>query len=669
MENCYRKTFKSLKVIITVNIKGEKEMKKEMTTLMILLMAVGFLAVVPAFADNGPRAGYLHINIYASDVAEFTAFENGEIEIVDWPLDPTKVAEYSVAPKNESIILAKFNEIGMYEMDINNNETIDTYPGILSPTSDPYFRAALSCLIDKAYIINDILQGYAARLDGPVMPWMGDFYDPDVHRYEYDVAQAHAYLVTGGFGDTDENGIYNYPVGWPGKEAGGDLDPIIFYIRADDILRRKPAGEDYAARIAAAGIPVDARVVDKSVTGQEVMTDHNFHIYTGGWSLSRDPDYMYYLWHSDWYWHPGPDYNYAHLHDEILDGYLEDIAYATTIPDAVTATHNAQKRMVNPPDDPTFPGIAGIICIWATSGYTAYRRPMAYAVNADATGTTNGWTMLVSYQTGAWQDHTINWGFKSDVSSINPLYSNWVWDNYVLGSIFDGILAVCPYNLALDMSWVCSDFETSTFVDPEYGEVSRVLLTVRDGITWHDGTPLTVEDVEFTYDYIANYTDCWLFSAVADITSTTIIGTNQLQIDFDVLTVWALHWSMGVYLIPKHIYQDIADPHGFYPGGEAPEDVLIGNGPYKWYLYSSGEYFTLEANRDYFKEIHPEGDVNLDQTCDIYDIIHVAASFGLARGEEGYDITADVTGEWDLVDIYDLIIVAFDFGTDWEPYP
>jgi len=677
----FRSYIKTLWKNVTVNLlklqkeyytekKGEKEMKKEMTTLMVLLMALGMIAI-PAMAQptNGPRADYLHIKIYASDVAEFAAFEAGEIQIVDWPLDPTKVDQYSQAPYNASIILAKFNEIGMFEFDINNNETIRAMPDVLSPTSNPYFRAALSCLVDKDYIVESILRGYAARLDGPIMPWMGSYYDPTVHKYEYDVAQARAYLIAGGFADRDGNGIYNYPVGWPGRESGPDLDPLIFYIRADDVLRRKPAGEDYAAKLTAAGIPVDARVVDRSVTAVEVMRDHNFHLYTGGWSLSRDPDWMYNLYHSDWHWDPGPDYNYNNVHDAALDQYLEGIAYAVTIDDAIEATHNAQKRLINPPDDATFPGIAAIIPLWATSGYTAYRRPMAYAVNAEATGTTNGWTMLVSYRTDAFYGHTIDWGFKSDVQMLNPLYSNWVWDSYVLGEIFDGILAVCPYNLALDMPWICSDFETTTYIHPEYGECSRVILTVRDGATWHDGQPVTADDVKFTYDYIKQFPDCWLYSAVADIVNVTKIGSNQVQIDFDVLTVWALHWSMGVYLLPKHIYEGIADPHGFTPGGLPAEQVLIGCGPYKWYQYSAGEYFTLQANRNYFKTIHPEGDVNLDQTCDIYDIIHVAASFGLRRGEQGYDITADVTSEWDLVDIYDLILVAGDFGSNWEPYP
>ena len=652
-------------------------MKKDLAILMVLLMMLGSfmaLAGAPKAAavepTHGPRADWLHIKIYASDVAEFAAFEAGEIEIVDWPLEPEYVERYSQEPYNESIILAKFNEIGMFEFDINNNETIPSYPGVLSPTSNPYFRAALSCLVDKDYIVQSICQGYAARLDGPIMPWMGDFYDPTVHKYEYDEAQAAAYLAAAGFTDRDGDGVINYPEGWPGREDGPNLDPLIFYIRADDVARRKPAGEDYAAKLQAFGIPVDARVVDRSICHDAVMVNHDYHLYTGGWSLSRDPDWMYYLYHSDWHWHPGPDYNYNNIHDEELDTYLEQIAFAVTIDDAVIATHNAQKRMINPPDDPEFPGIAAIIPLWATSGYTAYRRPMAYAVNEAGAGTTNYWTFLVSYRTDAWYGHTINWGFKSDVQQLNPLYSNWVWDSYVLGMIFEGPLAVNPYNLALDMPWVCSDFVTTTYINETTGEeLSRVILTVRDGIYWHDGTPFTVEDLKFTYDYIANYPDCWLYSAVVDIVSTAIIGPNQLQIDFDVLSVWALHWAMGIYILPKHIYETISDPTGFTPGGLPAEQVLIGLGPYMWYEYSAGEYFTLQANRNFFKTIHPEGDVNLDQVCDIYDIIHVAASFGLRRGEPGYDITADVTAEWDLVDIYDLILVAGDFGTNWEPYP
>jgi len=652
-------------------------MKKEMTILMILLMAFGLVALPvltakPAQAaepTNGPRADYLNIKIYASDVAEFAAFEAGEIEIVDWPLEASYVEKYSQPLYNQSIILAKYNELGMFEFDINNNETIPSYPGVKSPTSDPYFRAALSCLVDKNYIVESILKGYAARLDGPIMPWMGDFYDPTVHKYEYDTAQARAYLAKAGFTDRDGDGIINYPVGWPGRESGPNLDPLIFYIRSDDVARRKPAGEDYAAKLKAFGIPVDVREADRSVCHDKVMVNHDFHIYTGGWVLSRDPDWMYDLFYSKQHRHPGPDYNYNAINDSKLDEYLEGIKFAKAIPDAVTACHNAQKRMINPPDDPTFPGIAAFIPLWSTSGYTAYRRPMAYAVNMAGSGTTNGWTFLVSYRTDARYGHTIHWGFKSDVQMLNPLYSNWVWDSYVLGEIFDSILAVNPYNLALDMPWVCDKFTTTTYVNETGAQLSRVILHVRNGVTWHDGQPLTVEDVKFTYDYIKNYTDCWLYAAVADIVRTTITGPNELTIDFDVLTVWALHWAMGVYLLPKHIYEGITDPHGFTPGGKPAEQVLIGCGPYKWYQYSSGEYFTLAANRNYFKAIHPAGDVNLDQVCDIYDIIHVAASFGLRRGDKGYDVTADVTSEWDLVDIYDLILVAADFGAVWAPYP
>jgi len=285
-----------------------------------------------------------------------------------------------------------------------------------------------------------------------------------------------------------------------------------------------------------------------------------------------------------------------------------------------------------------------------------------------ATGTTNFWSMLAAYNTTNDYGTTIHWGFKNDVEKLNPLYSNWLWDAYVLSEIFDTPLTVNPYNLADDVPWVCSAFETSTYVHPTYGECSRVALTVRDGITWHDGTPLTAEDVKFTYDYIKSHEDVWPYSAVSDIVNVTVVG-NQVVINFDVLSVWALHSCMGVYLIPKHIYEGIADPHGFTPGGLPAEDVLIGSGPYKYCFYEPGEYFTLLANREYFKGVHPLGDVNFDQIIDICDVIHVAGSFGLYRGEANYDITAEVISAWDEVDIYDLIAVAGTFGLYWEPYP
>lgn len=55
------------------------------------------------------------------------------------------------------------------------------------------------------------------------------------------------------------------------------------------------------------------------------------------------------------------------------------------------------------------------------------------------------------------------------------------------------------------------------------------------------------------------------------------------------------------------------------------------------------------------------GDVNVDGTVDIYDLIMVATSFGSRIGDQTYNPNTDINNDG-TIDIYDLIIVASHFG-------
>ena len=639
-------------------------MKKTLSVLLIaalLLSIVAFTGKASATTLKGPNADQLLIKIYASDTAEFAGFEAGDIDIVDWSLDPTLIEQYSTLPLNKSIVLGFYSELGMFEFDINNNKTIPSAPGVIQPTSDPWFRTALQYLVDKDYIVTTICQGLASRIDSPIPPALGDWYNPNVQHYGYDPATAEAILDAHGYTINPDTGVRINPY------TGNDMDPLHFYIRADDTLRRTPAGQYFASEMQAIGIPVDAQVVDRTVCYQKVMVEYDFNLYTGGWSLSRDPDYLMWLWVS--WMGPGTSpptpwaLNYNYFNDTLLDQYLETLGYAPDISTAKDAAWHAQARMMNRPDDPE-PGISAFIPLWATAGYMAYRHPLVYAVNEAGTGYANWWTFLVAHFNTSDTGGTIRWGFKSDVQQLNPLYSQWVWDWFVLDKIYDSLISVNPYNLAKDMPWMASDWTVTTWANPDTGEDNTLLIfTLNDGITFHDGTPVTVDDVKFTIEYIKNYSDCWIWSNVADVHHVDVDpSTNKIYVYENITSVWALHWVAGTPILPKHIWETISDPHGFQP-----DPNLIGSGPYMFTEYTAGDHFLLTAYRDYFMPVHPAADVNIDMTVDIFDIVHVASSFGLRRGQPGFDPTADVTAAWDLVDIFDLVIVASHFGENWTP--
>jgi peptide/nickel transport system substrate-binding protein len=121
-------------------------------------------------------------------------------------------------------------------------------------------------------------------------------------------------------------------------------------------------------------------------------------------------------------------------------------------------------------------------------------------------------------------------------------------------------------------------------------------FTLREGMTFHDGEPLTAADVAFSYNfYQANtdfpflpvYTDYFASVEAPDdrtvvITLTEAIPNMESQLIF-------------LYVLPEHIW-------GGLEGADAAEFEnleMIGSGAFKLTGYTQNEFVTLEANRDH----------------------------------------------------------------------
>ena len=165
-----------------------------------------------------------------------------------------------------------------------------------------------------------------------------------------------------------------------------------------------------------------------------------------------------------------------------------------------------------------------------------------------------------------WNRHT-----AGDIKSTNPLMSSSTAEFDVSGllnmSLFTFDWNFTPYgNSAAITSWKTS---TDGLVD---------LITVRDDLTWSDGTPLTAFDVEFSYKVI-------LTSAVP--IPAVRSGTDQLKgvKAYNENTLVIFHneplatniWNMLFPIIPKHKYEStIADDPTL---ATSPEHVELDENP------------------------------------------------------------------------------------------
>jgi peptide/nickel transport system substrate-binding protein len=110
--------------------------------------------------------------------------------------------------------------------------------------------------------------------------------------------------------------------------------------------------------------------------------------------------------------------------------------------------------------------------------------------------------------------------------------------------------------------------------------------TIRDGVKWHDGTPLTNRDVVFTYNYFTKgpaMAPAGIFGAVFNDNFIEVVAEGANQVVFRFKRPWATFLfgiTALVPIIPEHIWGAVTDPAKF----TGPQAVL-GSGPYKLESY------------------------------------------------------------------------------------
>jgi peptide/nickel transport system substrate-binding protein len=120
-------------------------------------------------------------------------------------------------------------------------------------------------------------------------------------------------------------------------------------------------------------------------------------------------------------------------------------------------------------------------------------------------------------------------------------------------------------------------------------------LTIRDDATFHDGEPLTAEDVAFSMQLYKDTEDFpFLPSYVTPFTSieatdeTTVTLTTEEPIaNFEPSMAF-------IYVLPQHIWADVEDPVEF------GNDEMIGSGPFSLVEANQGESVELASNTEYW---------------------------------------------------------------------
>ena len=123
---------------------------------------------------------------------------------------------------------------------------------------------------------------------------------------------------------------------------------------------------------------------------------------------------------------------------------------------------------------------------------------------------------------------------------------------------------------------------------------------LQEGVRWHDGEPLTSEDVCFTWRFVASES-----SAVYNRDLYLAIVDCLMPDDHTVVLRWAgvRGYYAGLFeaVLPEHILGHMSTEEivNYVPYNRG--DELVGTGPFKFVEWRAGEYIRVERNDDYWR--------------------------------------------------------------------
>ncbi|WP_172332472.1 ABC transporter substrate-binding protein [Mangrovicoccus sp. HB161399] len=183
-------------------------------------------------------------------------------------------------------------------------------------------------------------------------------------------------------------------------------------------------------------------------------------------------------------------------------------------------------------------------------------------------------------------------GQIAEPKSLDPAAVTAVNDFRILVNLYEGLVQYSPGTLevapALATDWTISDDGTV------------YTFTLRDGVTFHDGTPFNAEAVKFNFDRMLDESHpfhdtgpfplAFFFSAVE-----TVEAVDELTVKFTLSEPYApflsnLAYPTGLIVSPSAVEASGAD------FGRAP----VGTGPFKFAEWRSNEAVVIERNPDYW---------------------------------------------------------------------
>jgi peptide/nickel transport system substrate-binding protein len=165
-------------------------------------------------------------------------------------------------------------------------------------------------------------------------------------------------------------------------------------------------------------------------------------------------------------------------------------------------------------------------------------------------------------------------------------------------SVYEGLVKRVPGDSEIEPA-VASEWEQ---------DGNAWVFTLRDGVTFHNGDPVTAEDVVASWDRILDPEKSLLLgNYVLEDTKVEALDEMTVSISRPVPDPTLLTRAAGIVIVPAE-YADISDSR--------LDTEMVGTGPYKFVEWNRGQELTLEANEDYWGEVPDIKNITLQFTAE-----------------------------------------------------
>jgi peptide/nickel transport system substrate-binding protein len=524
-------------------------------------------------AFEGPKMKDLYYVVTRDMDAQLLAMSTGKLDVLSDIYRPADVRRLAESGAADLSLASSFHGFFI------------TFNTRKFPWDQTALRQAVSQVMDRRQWTRDLFSGYAEPLSG-FLPPISPYREDDIMVFPAGIEAARKRLSDAGW-TWSRRGRLTAP-------DGREVPPTKILCPPSSVVATTTEIAQMAAdAMNALGILAEAEPIDFQTMLARV-DEHDFDACTNAWTMSRDPDVLYSFYHSSMDVTGG--YNLSGIADPELDRVLLELRYAPDEPSARDAASRAQKLLSE---------LMPVIPIYSRYFISAVRRGWDGVFSTDRATADNLLTLL-SMKPKEGGERPIYWNIPEEIRTLNPLVSSTAYDWTVLGTVYDVLLSTNPYTFE-DIPWLAESWDIRT-EEGEGGRKSVLTFTLRPGLKWQDGRPLTVEDAAFSMLYIRDNNVPRFYDSVKDIEDIQIdAAARTIRVFMANESYWHLHnIGGGVLILPKHILEKVSDWRAWQPANTPHETLdgtviteLVGTGPFVFRESRTGEYVRMTRSEHY----------------------------------------------------------------------